>query len=186
MNVSEQELLEAMPEIGQIQDPDLQSKVVRVWQRACAQSPWERLEDMRAVSIYDPREHPWESLIHHTRFVVNAAYACGLANNRLMPEQVNLDYILAGALLHDVCKAVEKEPDGFTPWGRYITHGIYSVCLAREEGLPVEILHIITAHTDNLNMPTKTREAAIVHHCDYLAGDCMHLAHGRLCGGRKI
>ena len=186
MNVSFEELIAAMPEFELFYDVNLKEKVLCIWQKACAQSVWESIHDMRAVSTYDPRERPCESLIHHTRYVTNAAYECGKVNNRMMPEQVNLDYILAGALLHDVCKIVEKGPNGFSDWGKHITHGILSICYGWEENLPVEVLHIITAHTNNLNMPTRTREAAIVHHCDYLAGDCMHLAHGRLAGGRRL
>ena len=187
MVIQNEEIVKAFPEVEWIKDPELKEKVVRIWKKACEESPHESIYQGIFNKSYDPEADFRDGLVYHTRLVTQLAYQAAKVNNELEEKQVNLDYIVAGALLHDVCKIVEKGVGGAsTPWGKHITHGVYSIILAKEEDLPLEILHMICAHTVNLNMQTKTTEAAILHHCDYMASDITHIKHGRLSMGRTI
>lgn len=186
IDVSKELLIEAMPEFLLIQDEELRDKCIRVWQAACRESLYDSLEEMRVVSMYDPKENPHDSLIHHVRLATRFALACAKEYEALQEEPVNYDYLLAGALLHDVDKPVGKGKNGPDGIYKYLTHGVYGVCLAYKEGLPLEVLHIINAHTNKLNLDPQTPEALILHWCDYLAGSCGHMAHGNKLGGKPL
>lgn len=187
IDMTRKQIIEAFPEVEWIQSEELREKVIAIWQKACAESPHTSIYNGVFNKNYDPAADFRDGLVYHTRLTTQLAYNCAKAHNALEEKQLDLDVIVAGGLLHDVCKIVEKGPGGVsTEWGKHITHGIYSVIVAKEFDLPMEILHIICAHTVNLNMQTKTTEAAIVHHCDYMASDICHLKHGRLSKNQVI
>lgn len=187
MNLSREDVIQAFPEVEWIKDAELKEKVIAIWQKACQESPHTSIYNGVFNKNYDPQADFRDGLVYHTRLTTQLAYNCAKVNNELEEKQLNLDYIVAGGLLHDVCKIVEKGVGGnSTDWGKHITHGIYSIVLAKEYDIPMEILHIICAHTVNLNMQTKTTEAAILHHCDYMASDICHIKHGRLSMNQVI
>lgn len=167
MKLTEKELVSLFPEFDLIQDSDLRSKSIRVWLRACETSDWENLTDIPFSGGFTPEP---DNLVYHVRLATQYSYAVAKQSNQMQKTQVNLDIVVAGALLHDVCKVFEySSKGGKGEWGRQVTHGIYGICLCHEEGLPMEIIHIIASHTDKLGMPNKTLESIIIHQCDNIA-----------------
>jgi len=85
---------------------------------------------------------------------------------------VNMDILIAGAILADVGKLLEYELDGKKPvqgkYGKYLRHPFSGVSLAEQAGVPPEVCHIIAAHADEGNLIKRSTEAYIVHHADFM------------------
>ena len=167
MNMTREELIELFPEMELIQDKTLKEQTIRTWLKVCEACEWESLTDIPFSGKFtaDP-----DNLVYHTRMTTLFSHAIAVQSNAYMETKVNVDYVVAGALLHDVCKPIEYSPKGGkSAWGKQITHSVYGICVAREEGMPLEILHIIASHTKLMGIPNQSLEAIIVHQCDDLA-----------------
>jgi len=86
---------------------------------------------------------------------------------------VNLDVVIAGAILCDVGKLLEYELDESGAsvqgaYGKYVRHPFSGVSLAEECGIPPEVTHIIAAHAAEGDLIKRTTEAYIVHHADFM------------------
>ena len=156
-----------------IQSQELKDKVLRVWKKAAQECNWKCMEEVPFSPDYPPQPN---SFLQHVRLVTGYSYAVALKNNDMEETKVDLDVVIAGALLHDVCKLVEYSADGGrTEWGQHVTHGIYGIALCQEEKIPLNVIHVIASHTAKLSMAQKSREAIIVAKCDSLAAACVHL-----------
>lgn len=87
--------------------------------------------------------------------------------------KLNKDYLLAGALLHDVGKLIEyeKTADGKTQksqLGKNLRHPFSGCALAVKHGLPVEVAHIIANHAKEGDGTLRSPEGVIVNKCDML------------------
>ena len=83
---------------------------------------------------------------------------------------IDRDVLIAGALLMDVSKLVETRPgkDGpeRTEIGTSLPHAIYSAHLALQLGVPLSVVHIITAHSPNGGKAPVTLECQILDWID--------------------
>ena len=87
-------------------------------------------------------------------------------------EDINLDFLIAGALLHDVGKLLEYEVKENKvvkgPYGERFRHPVSGALLAKSLGLPDDIVLIIYAHSHEGEKCKRTPESYIVHHCDFI------------------
>jgi len=85
---------------------------------------------------------------------------------------VNMDVLIAGAILADVGKLLEYEmKDGKSVqgnYGKYLRHPFSGVSIAEECGVPAEVCHIIATHAGEGDMVKRTTEAYLVHHADFM------------------
>ena len=85
---------------------------------------------------------------------------------------VDLDITIAGAILADVGKLLEYDiKDGKScksEMGKYLRHPFTGVALALEAGVPEAVCHIIAAHAGEGDMVTRSVEAYVVHHADFM------------------
>ena len=83
---------------------------------------------------------------------------------------LNRDYIVAGALLHDVGKFLEYTLLDGKPVDRHkkelLRHPISGAILVASEGLPEEIVHIVALHSFEGEKSYKTQEATFVREID--------------------
>jgi len=175
-----------LPEIEMISDPSLAEKVIKVWIEAWKHSEFENLEDIPyAVSI---RSGIGYNAIGHISTTARCAVAIAKTLKEMHGLKVDLDYLVAGALLHDVSKVVEfSKQGGRTPLGQKIPHGCYGIAAALAQDLPIEVVHIIASHTPNLKKAPQSLEALIVHHIDMLEADCNTLLSGdELYSARRV
>ena len=169
------EVLNLWPELKWIQDQDLREKTARTWELA--------LE--RSVLTADDLEHiPFTLLVgpdlkvtfmDHKRAVVHIARDAGEKVNAMFHGEltVNMDVLIAGAILADVGKLLEYELDENGKavqgsYGKYLRHPFSGVSLAEQAGVPAEVCHIIAAHAGEGNMVKRSTEAYIVHHVDFM------------------
>jgi putative nucleotidyltransferase with HDIG domain len=164
------------PELFWISDPVLREKTAAVWERALAKSVLtpDDLERIPFTLLCGPGLKV--SFMAHKRCVVHMARECGEKMNSFFGEElpVNMDVLIAGAILADVGKLLEYELDSGGSaiqgnYGRYLRHPFSGVSLAEECGVPPEVCHIIAAHAHEGDLVKRTTEAYIVHHSDFMA-----------------
>ncbi len=165
---------ELWPELEWIADADLREKVTLTWVRAFELSPLTP-DDLRTIPFTLLVPDCPVTFIAHKRCVVHiarrAAEAMGEFLGAALP--VDMDTVIAGAILADVGKLLEYEKvDGKAVQsrrGRYLRHPFTGVALAMAAGVPDRVCHIIAAHADEGNLVTRSTEAFIVHHADFMS-----------------
>jgi len=163
------------PELEWIKDPLLREKTAKTWELALERSVLkpEDLERIPFTLLCGPDLKV--SFMAHKRCVVHVAKESGEKMNQFFGADlpVNMDVLIAGALLADVGKLLEYELDENGnavqgKYGKYLRHPFSGVSLAEECGVPPEVCHIIAAHAHEGDLVTRTTEAYIVHHADFM------------------
>lgn len=167
-----EDLLKFIPEFNLIKDSDLKEKVLKVWEIALTAGNWE-VKDLQRMPFTLLIESCLCSMIEHVRGVVNVSVNAAGALRIIYEDKVkiNEDYLIAGALLHDIGKLVEyKEENGKfiqSNLGKLVRHPISGVGLCYSQGIPEEVMHIIASHSWEGDRSKRTPEAIIVHHADF-------------------
>ena len=147
-----------------IKDENLKQKVISVWKEAAKRGGWTSVEDAPFTLLIENSG----KLIDHTKRITNLAKS--VYDNR--EEKLNLDFLIAGALLHDVGKLLEYvKKDGKyvkSKYGEKFRHPVSGALLSRELGLPDEVVLIIYAHSHEGDKLKRSPEAVIVNHCDFI------------------
>ncbi len=142
---------ELWPELEWIEDTDLREKVTATWERAL---------ELSSLDADDLREIPFTLLVpdcpatfmEHKRCAVHiarkSAESMQLFLGRGLP--IDLDIVIAGAILCDVGKLLEYERDGsetrVSERGKNLRHPFTGVALAMACDVPDAVCHIIAAH----------------------------------------
>jgi len=167
------EVKKLWPELEWIKDPDLRQHTARTWELALSKS---------ALSAKDLEKIPFTLLVEdldvsfmaHKRCVVHIARDSGQQIQSHFGGElpVNMDVLIAGAILADVGKLLEYEKkDGKVvqgSYGKYLRHPFSGVSLAESCGVPPEVCHIIAAHAGEGDHVSRSVEAYIVHHADFM------------------
>ncbi|HTZ83978.1 MAG TPA: HDIG domain-containing protein [Candidatus Acidoferrales bacterium] len=168
-------VLRLWPEIEWIGNPELREQVTQTWITALERS---------SLSAEDLNQIPFTLLVPncpitfmaHKRCVVHIARDSAKAMQEFMGRAlpVDIDTVIAGAILADVGKLLEYEigPDGKSRQserGEALRHPFTGVALALECGVPDAVCHIIAAHAAEGDLVKRTTEAFIVHHADFMA-----------------
>jgi len=169
-----EEVRELWPELEWIQGAELRRKTAETWKLA--------LENSK-LTVQDLYEIPFTLLVkdcrvtfmEHKRAVVHIAREAA----RVMTDQfagklpIDMDTVIAGAILCDVGKLLEYDKRGgkavTSDYGRYVRHPFSGVGLAMQCGVPDRVLHIIAAHAGEGDKVKRTTEAFIVHHADFMS-----------------
>jgi len=169
------DILELWPEINWIENKELRSKVANVWEAALERS---------VLSAEDLTKIPFTllcgpdlkvSFMDHKRSVVHIARAAGEKCNEFYHGElpVDMDVLIAGAILADVGKLLEyvldengKAVQG--TYGKYIRHPFSGVSLSEEFKLPAKVCHIVATHAGEGDLVKRTTEAYLVHHADFM------------------
>ena len=168
-----EELLGIMPEFTLIEDSDLKEMTINVWLEAMKEGGW-TIKDLNQMPFTLLIEKTPVNIIEHTRAVTLCAVEIGDILTEEYKERISLnrDYLLAGALLHDVGKLFEYKRQGSkfikSEEGQLLRHPISGAAFASEHGLPKEVIHIIAAHSKEGDGARKTVEAVIINHADFV------------------
>ncbi len=164
------------PELEWIGDPRLREETAATWEKALEKSVLkpEDLDRIPFTLLCGPDLKV--SFMDHKRCVVHMTKACGekmtLFFGNSLP--VNMDVLIAGAILADVGKLLEYELDNNGKavqgkYGQYLRHPFSGVSLAEECDVPPEVCHIIAVHAHEGNLVKRSTEAWIVHYTDFMA-----------------
>jgi putative nucleotidyltransferase with HDIG domain len=167
-----EELLELIPEFNLIQDPDLRQKCIKTWEEGMRRGGWS-VADLTKMAFTLLIPDSDVNFVEHTRAVTLTCIGAADAFEAVYGDKnpIDRDYLIAGALLHDVGKLLEYAMmNGKTvksAFGTSLRHPFSGVVLASEQGLPPEVLHIIGAHAREGDLVKRTKEAIILHHADF-------------------
>jgi putative nucleotidyltransferase with HDIG domain len=113
--------------------------------------------------------------MQHKRCVVHIARKSAECMKEFMwpALPIDMDTVIAGAILSDVGKLLEYEKDGDktreSKRGEMLRHPFTGVALAMQCGVPDAVCHIIAAHAAEGDLVKRSTEAYIVHHADFMA-----------------
>ena len=163
------------PELEWIKNEELRQQTTKTWALALEKS---------VLSPDDLNRIPFTLLagpdlkvtfMDHKRSVVHIARDAGQKINEFYHGEltVDMDVLIAGAILCDVGKLVEyvMGDDGKSKqgsYGKYVRHPFSGVSLAEQCGVPPVVTHIIATHAGEGNMVKRTTEAYVVHHADFM------------------
>jgi putative nucleotidyltransferase with HDIG domain len=162
------------PELEWIEDPDLRERVTQTWIRAFEESPLEP-EDLEVIPFTLLVPDCPATFMEHKRCVVHIARRSTEAMQEFLGKAlpIDMDTVIAGAILADVGKLLEYERSGGktsqSDRGRHLRHPFTGVSLAMACGIPDAICHIIAAHAGEGDLVRRSTEAIIVHHADFMS-----------------
>lgn len=168
-----EKLEKLLPEAALIEDRVLAGKVLRVWQRAVEQSSLtvDDLEDMPFTLLFGGHG---VNFIEHVRAVTKTSVETARVFGEIYGDRVplDMDHLVAGALLHDVGKILEVEKTDDGTWrksrhGKYVRHPFSGVALAYAEEIPYEVAHLIAVHSGEGDGARVSAEAFILNHADF-------------------
>ena len=157
-----EEIEKIIPEIAWIENRELREKVKKVWALALEKGGWNSVEEVPFTLSFENSGKLVEHVRRVTRMVKKLA--------ELREEKINMDYLLAGAILHDVGKLLEYKKEGkkVVVNEKVERHPISGSKLAESCGLPKEVVHIIATHSHEGDKMKRSKESIIVHHCDFI------------------
>ncbi len=158
------------PQINEILDAGLRAKVIEIWERAMKLAEVDDLESFPYLEEagHSPASCQGNKLAKHTRVVTRMSKTLAELLREEKGYDINLDYVIAGALLHDVGKLFLK--DGVRT---RVRHPWKSTWFAFEAGLPEDLVHIIAVHSLEGDMVRRTVEALCVYHADFLEWEAL-------------
>ncbi len=162
------------PELEWIQDEELREKVLNTWVMGFEMSPLTP-EDLDKIPFTLLVPDCPASFMEHKRCVVHISKHAAKAMQEQLGRAltIDMDTVLAGAILADVGKLLEYEKvDGVavqSARGKSLRHPFTGVHLAMSCGIPDPICHIIAAHATEGDLVKRSTEAFIVHHADFMS-----------------
>jgi len=162
------------PELQWIENETLREATLETWIKAFEHSP---------LVADDLNEIPFTLLVpdcpatfmEHKRCVVHIARKSAEAMREFLGRAlpIDLDTVIAGAILADVGKLLEYEKIDGEPRqsarGQALRHPFTGVHLAMSCGVPDEVCHIIATHAAEGDLVKRSTEAYIVHHADFMS-----------------
>ena len=110
-------VLEDLPELVGVKDEELRRKAIEAWAYSLSETSFPRVSAIPGEATPGVFVLKRGNQAHHLRSVARIAVNIADDFTTAFPEAVvNRDVVLAGALLHDVGKAWEFEPDNLKRW----------------------------------------------------------------------
>ena len=171
-----EKILEIWPEINWIKNSELKEKITSCWVYAIENS---------VLSIDDLNKIPFSlllkdckiSFMNHKRTCVQLAVDMAKTMQKNFGDEIkiDMDILIAGAILIDVGKLIEYEmKDGkltTSNAGKLVRHPFSGLAISDRFGLPAEVQHIIATHSKEGDLGQRTVESIIVHHADFVSFD---------------
>jgi len=162
------------PELQWIENPELREQVALTWVKAFETSPLEP-DDLNEIPFTLLIPDCPATFMEHKRCVVHIAKPAAEAMQQFLGKalKIDMDTVIAGAILADVGKLLEYEKVNGkaqqSDRGKNLRHPFTGVALAMSCGVPEAVCHIIAAHAGEGDLVKRSTEATIVHHADFMA-----------------
>lgn len=161
------------PEIQWIKGETLRESVTETWVKALERSPL-TADDLNTIPFTLLVPNCPSTFMEHKRCVVHVARKSAESMQEYLGKalKIDMDTVIAGAILADVGKLLEYEKvqgkSQQSARGKALRHPFTGVALAMECGVPDDVCHIIAAHAGEGELVKRTTEAIIVHHADFM------------------
>jgi putative nucleotidyltransferase with HDIG domain len=162
------------PEIDWIGDAALREAVLATWIKAFEESPLTP-DDLNEIPFTLLVPNCPATFMEHKRCVVHIARRSAEAMREFLGRAlpIDMDVVIAGAILADVGKLLEYEKVGGkavqSARGEALRHPFTGVHLAMACGVPDSVCHIVATHAAEGNLVRRSTEAWIVHHADFMS-----------------
>ncbi len=169
-----EEIQRIWPEISWIKDAGLREKVTDAWVYALDNSVLDA-GDLDTIPFSLLIKDCQVSFMNHKRTCVQLAVDIAKRMQENFGDQItiDMDILIAGAILIDVGKLLEYElVDGqlrTSSAGKLVRHPFSGVGIAQRFDLPPEVLHIIGTHSKEGDLGHRTVESIIVQHADFVS-----------------
>ena len=166
-------IYQLFPELEQIKDEGLRTKVASTWLEAIERGDW-GIDELKEVPFTLLISDCKTDLVTHTRAVTQTAInvASALSEFYKKKVEIDLDLLIAGGILHDVGKILEygKEQGKAvkSKTGKLLRHPFSGAALAYKHGLPEEVIHMIATHAREGDGGYRSTEAMIIHYADFI------------------
>ena len=166
---------QALPEVDDIKDETLRSKVIDAWAFSLAQSSFNSIDEIRASGNPDTPRMKVGTQTDHIRGVTQIAVAIGDSLLQQFPDlPVDRDMLLACAICHDVGKPFEFDPENQQRWKANpattglppIRHTQYGTHVCLTVGLPEEVCHAAGCHSMEGEFVERSLHVELVHIAD--------------------
>jgi len=167
-------VLKLWPELEWIKDAKLKEATLATWVKAFELSPL-LPEDLNQIPFTLLVPSCPATFMEHKRCVVHIARAAAEEMQKYLGRAlaIDLDTVVAGAILADVGKLLEYEKVGGkavqSKRGEALRHPFTGVALAMMCGVPDHVCHIVATHAGEGDLVKRTTEAHIVHHADFMS-----------------
>jgi putative nucleotidyltransferase with HDIG domain len=159
-------------ELGWISDEDLRTKTLNALVDAVEAGGWgpDEIGELPFTLLIEGVEI---TLVEHTRAITRCARATAMEMLEVYGDrlEIDMDHLVAGALLHDCGKFAEYEraKNGYVKshLGRMLRHPFSGTAIAFAAGLPPEVCHVIATHAKEGDGVRATAEAIIINHVDF-------------------
>ncbi len=166
-----------------IADASLRTRVVDAFLLGVQEGGWSSLSERAEMPFTLVTDPHGVSFLEHTLAVTRGAVGLAraqAASYRSMPYRIDMDRLVAGAILHDVGKLleIERRPDGtFTRshGGRCARHPVSGAILAARAGLPPEVVNVVACHAREGEGAPRVVETVLVHQADFATFDPLAL-----------
>lgn len=171
-----EEVLKIWPEIQWIENEDLRNRVTDCWSYAIEHSVLSA-EDLEKIPFSLLLKDCRITFMTHKRTCVKLAVdmAKTMMENFGSEIKIDMDTLIAGAILIDVGKLLEYEiKDGklsTSAAGKMLRHPFSGIGIVDRFGIPPEVQHIIATHSKEGDLGMRTVESIIVHHADFVSFD---------------
>lgn len=169
----EEKVKKIWPEIDWIKNDELRKKVTQCWVHAVENSILDT-EDLERIPFSLLIQNCNITFMNHKRTVVQLSVdmAKRMQENFGNEIKIDMDLLIAGAILIDVGKLLEYEIiDGklsTSNFGKYVRHPFSGIGIAQQYGLPPEVLHMIGTHSKEGDFGKRSVESQIIHHADFV------------------
>jgi len=169
-------ILKIWPEIEWIKNNELKEKVLNSWIYAIEHSVLTP-DDLEKIPFSLLIDDCRITFMNHKRTAVQLAVEMANVMQKNFGDeiQIDMDILIAGAILIDVGKLLEYEiKDGklsTSKAGNLVRHPFSGIAIADRFELPAEVLHIIGTHSKEGDLGKRTVESIIVHHADFVSFD---------------
>jgi putative nucleotidyltransferase with HDIG domain len=169
-------VLKIWPEISWIKNEDLRNKVTDCWVYALENSVL-KPEDLEKIPFSLLLKDCHITFMNHKRTAAQLAVEMANIMKKNFGDEIkiDMDVLIAGAILIDVGKLLEYEmKDGklTTSYaGKLVRHPFSGLAIADRFGIPADVQHIIATHSKEGDLGMRTVESIIVHHADFVSFD---------------
>lgn len=169
------QVVQDLPEINEIKDDGLRTKVIEAWALALAGSSYNSIRELPAYGVPGVLEALRGDQTDHFRLVTRLAIKCADEFKALFPElPIDRDIVIAGAICHDIGKAWEFDPVNRQRWGKEkhrtgnpsVRHPAYGAYICLTAGLPEAVVHMAAAHSAEGKLLDRSLENTILYYVD--------------------